>query len=298
MPFGFSCSESAFALALANFGLLCVIAALVYALVLQVGSRTSALLACLTFLLVFGFSRYTIAGNYNFICPYSHEMTHGLLVSLAAMYFVGRFVQDGKLRDVSLCGVCVGLALLTKPEIFVAIAPAATVSLALAFRALDQNMQPPGKLLGAYLLSLAVPALLAIVLLSLAMPTADAVRGIFGAYRWLFSSQITSLPFYRETMGTRTLSATLQLIAIMVFWYAVLLGLPAGLGFLQWRTRAGQSGGRRRVLCRDGTGVHLEFCRLASRQHIATGPVCHAGRDRRRGTVVAARHRPWPPSSW
>src|SRR5579863_2050175 len=56
-------------LALANLGILFVLLALFYTLLAEIGSRTSALLASLLFVLVFGFGRYVLGGNYNYICP-------------------------------------------------------------------------------------------------------------------------------------------------------------------------------------------------------------------------------------
>jgi 4-amino-4-deoxy-L-arabinose transferase-like glycosyltransferase len=227
-------------LALANFALLGAIAALIYALLLQLGSRVSALLACMTFLLVFGFSRYTIAGNYNYICPYSHEMTHGLLLALAAMVFVGRFVRGGKVMNAALSGFCVGLVLLTKPEIFAAVLPATLLGVALAFWSQDRKATRIGPVAAAFLAPIFAPAVAAAALLSLAMPAAEAIAATLGGFRWMLVSEITSLRFYRLTMGTQYLAENVQELLVMIFWYAVLLGLPAGLGFLQWRTRAGQ----------------------------------------------------------
>lgn len=41
----------------------------------------------LTFLFVFAFGQYVYLGNYNFILPYSYPAIHGILFSLAALYF-------------------------------------------------------------------------------------------------------------------------------------------------------------------------------------------------------------------
>ena len=77
-------------LVVANLAIFGVLVYLCYSLLEQLGSRTSATLACLVFVFVFAFSRYTIAGNYNYLCPYSHESTHGLTLALASFYFLAR----------------------------------------------------------------------------------------------------------------------------------------------------------------------------------------------------------------
>ena len=119
-------------LALANLAILFVLLWLIYALLADIGSRTSALLGSLVFVFLFSCSRYVIAGNYNYICPYSHEMTHGITLSLGALFFLRQFLRSERLRDVGLSGFCLGTVFLTKPEIFVAVLTATVVGLGLA----------------------------------------------------------------------------------------------------------------------------------------------------------------------
>ena len=227
-------------LALANFAIVGVILFLLYRLLSQVGSRTSAFVACLTFVLLFGFSRYSIVGNYNYICPYSHEMTHGLALSLAAMYFVGRYAHDGKVSDVALCGACVGLVFLTKPEILAAVASAAPVGLALAWWSRQQLVATLPATVAAFAGAMLVPPLVAVALLSLAMPAREALDCTLGGFRWVFSAEITSLPFYRESMGLLQPLAQVRTLLEFLLWYVVLLGVPAVLGFAWRRLHTGQ----------------------------------------------------------
>jgi hypothetical protein len=224
-------------LVFANISVTSALLALLYVLLSQVGSRMSAFLACLTFVLVFGFSRYTVVGNYNYVCPYSHEITHGLLLSLAALWFVGRYARGRRVRDAGLCGLCVGLASLTKPEIFLAAAPSAAVGIGLALYAQREPRERALAAGSAFLAALVVPSVAAVALLSLAMPTAMAIRGTLGGMGWLFSPEITSLPFYRNFMGTDHLAENLATLLTMSAWYAALFGVPAALGLLKWQTR-------------------------------------------------------------
>ncbi len=43
-----------------------------------------------------GFSQFTHTRNYNFICPYSHEMTHGFFLSLLALAAAWQIPRHGK----------------------------------------------------------------------------------------------------------------------------------------------------------------------------------------------------------
>ncbi|MBI2827287.1 MAG: glycosyltransferase family 39 protein [Planctomycetia bacterium] len=217
-------------LALANLALFGVSVALVYALVARIASRAVAFVACILFVLLFGFAHFTLSGNYNYICPYSHEATHGLLLSLAAMYFLGRFARHRRAMDVALCGLSVGLAFLTKPEIFVAVLPSTLLGVALV---LWDERPTPARIAsrgGAFLAAMVVPPLAAFGLLSLAMPAGDALDGTLGGTRWLFNSTLTSQPFYQQSAGVLEPADNLRRMAFMGGWYVVFFAPPVVLG--------------------------------------------------------------------
>ncbi|MBD3162317.1 MAG: hypothetical protein GF328_09440, partial [Candidatus Latescibacteria bacterium] len=66
-------------LAIANIVLIGVQIVVLYRLLAFVGSRFSATIASLVFVLLFAFGTQRITGNYNNVMPYSHELTHGIL---------------------------------------------------------------------------------------------------------------------------------------------------------------------------------------------------------------------------
>ena len=127
-------------LAFANLAILFALCALMYTLLADIGSRISAFLASLFFVLVFAFS--LLGMNFNYISPYSHEMTHGLALSLAALFFLRQFVRSERMRDVGLSGLCLGLVFLTKPEVFVAALAATVVGLGLALSGAPSDDTP------------------------------------------------------------------------------------------------------------------------------------------------------------
>ncbi len=189
-------------LVFANLAILAVLLSLLYTLLVRIGSRVSATIGCLVMVSTFAFSRYVIAGNYNYVCPYSHEATHGMTLAVAAFYFLARYIRTSQIRDVVLCGFCVGLVALTKPEILIAILPATIVGLVLAFRSAGHDRGQIGRTAAAFVGPLVVPAVVATALLSLAMPAAAAAAGTLGAWKWMFATEISSLPFYGYSMGT------------------------------------------------------------------------------------------------
>ena len=90
-------------------------------------SRT---LACAVFLSGFAFSHLKIIGNYNFVCPYSHELTHGIAFSLftLALLTSGGFGSKWK---VTAAGLLWGFVFLGKPEVFLALSGTQQFCLAL-----------------------------------------------------------------------------------------------------------------------------------------------------------------------
>jgi hypothetical protein len=110
----------------ANLAVLAVIVTLLFWLFRRCGTVWSATFVSLFFLAVFAFGQVTIIGNYNYVCPYRHEVTHGLAFGLAELACLVRFAETNRTRWLLAAGVCLGLVALTKIEMLLpAIAVAA-----------------------------------------------------------------------------------------------------------------------------------------------------------------------------
>jgi hypothetical protein len=178
-----------------NAALFALILALLHALLRSFGSRASATIACLLVLAACGFGQLIGIGNYNYICPYSHEITHGLLLGLAALALLRRWSGDGRMRELFLAAGLVGLCFLTKPEMFLAAfaASAAVVGLRLwSERAAGARI---ARAAGFFILGLVLPVLLAAGLLGAAW------RGVLGAWPSLFATEVAASHFYRAGSG-------------------------------------------------------------------------------------------------
>ena len=84
------------------------------------------------------------------------------------------------------------------------------------------------------------PFLLATLLLSLAMPAAAAAAATLGGWKWVLNSDITSLPFYQHSMGSQNALKHFGVLLLMLFWYGMVLGIPAGIGLLAWPSRTAE----------------------------------------------------------
>jgi len=81
-----------------NLVFLAGLCALVYGIIARACDRFTATLAVLVQLAVFSFSQYTFIGNYNYVCPYAQEQTHGLILSVAMIFCLGECVRRGSVR--------------------------------------------------------------------------------------------------------------------------------------------------------------------------------------------------------
>src|SRR5690242_19199376 len=77
----------------ANLAVIAVVAALVYALAASMSDRVTATAAALVFLVLFAASQYVLFDNYNFLTPYSHELTHGIALSLIGIWSLDQWRQ-------------------------------------------------------------------------------------------------------------------------------------------------------------------------------------------------------------
>src|SRR5687767_14877534 len=81
-------------LAMLNLVLAALLTILLYRLFLRLSGTLGAVLAGITFVLLFAFSQYVPIANYNYLSPYAHPMTHGLLLSVALLCVLERMMGD------------------------------------------------------------------------------------------------------------------------------------------------------------------------------------------------------------
>ena len=181
-----------------NFLILIFLLLLVYRLFLKCSDQWTAATIGLA-LTVLAFSQLLDVGNYNYLCPYSHEEFHGIVLAVVMMACLARWLETGRKLPLAFAGVCLGLIFLTKPEVFVGAAAPFFVAVVLRWRRISISEL-------AKSLSLAV----ACGLVPLAgfyfgfrseMNSTDAMRAICGAWLPLLHSTGLQLPIYQRNVG-------------------------------------------------------------------------------------------------
>ena len=221
-------------LAWANIAILALVTYLAYRLLTFISSRFAATMACVAFLVAFALAQYTNTGNYNFICPYSHELTHGLLLSFAAIYLLLRYSVKPQVIFIGLAGLCLGLILLTKPEVFFAAAVALSAGLLLIFRQERPPLAGLLKILFLFIVGLIAPLVCFLLYFSLHVPLAQALRFVLFSYGQVFKGDLAAMPFYMSISGMDEPGHNLLRILIVFAWYVLLLG---SLALLDWLLR-------------------------------------------------------------
>jgi hypothetical protein len=187
---------------------------------------------CLGIVLVFAFGQYSNIGNYNYVAPYSHEVLHGLLLSILAVTLLSDWLAKEKLRFAFAAGFCSGLVFLTKPDVFIALAAACAVAF-IIFSVTRQQTRFAAKSLAAFLFAGMIP-LLGFFLYFLRVENwRESLRSVIFGWLPLFQTGIAKNPYYqwslgfdepfkhlRETVGQFLFVAIAVAFYATVFWFA------------------------------------------------------------------------------
>jgi len=200
-----------------NIAIVAAVQAMLYTLLRDQTGRLAATAAGITFAVVFACGQFTHFANYNWICPYSHEVTHGIALALGSLLLLRRWLDGGSRRWLLAAGAGVGCIALTKAEILVAAGVAHAVALVLARRLRSGTTASD---VAHWLAGFAAPVTIAWLALAIALGPGAAARGVLGAWKFLFIPAI-SAPFFANMAGLGApLDAALRLLQIAFAWGA------------------------------------------------------------------------------
>ena len=223
----------------ANLAITAAMLVLIYRRFLAAADRWTATTICLGIVLVFAFNEYQVVGNYNYIAPYSHELFHGLVLSVLAIALLSDWVNKQQIRYALMAGFCFGLVFLTKPEIFVALAAAAATAFIL-FQVIRGRMDFLVKSAAVFLAAAVIPVL-GFFLLFLRV---EDVRASWHAtaFAWapLWLTPVAKSPFYLWCTGLDSPAFHVRQMVIHFFCVTLLVALYARL----YQRRAGLGSAR------------------------------------------------------
>jgi hypothetical protein len=184
-----------------NFLILIFLLVLIYSLFLKCSDTWTATTIGLA-LIVLAFGQFLDVGNYNYICPYSHEEFHGIVLAVVMTACLARWLEMGRILPLALAGGCLGLIFLTKPEVFVG--AAAPFVVAVIFQCRRISISELVKFLSLALICALVPLAGFFAGFRSEMNSADAMHAICGAWLPLLHSTGFQIPLYRKITGLDT----------------------------------------------------------------------------------------------
>ena len=220
----------------ANLAVLAALTFLWWRLLRDWTGTLAATLAGVVLLAVFGFAQLVGIGNYNFVTPYSHEVTHAMLLATGALTCLRRFDERRDTWSLLGAGLLLGLCFLTKVELALAAWVAAALWLALVQRAPREGSPETARVvirLGAVAL---LPVAWAVIQGTLALGGAGGLRSAFGGWLNALGGDASSLAFYRAGMG---LDAPLRRLGELAAWCGRWALVLAPFGLLAARVRRG-----------------------------------------------------------
>jgi 4-amino-4-deoxy-L-arabinose transferase-like glycosyltransferase len=224
-----------------NIILIVILSFIIYRIFRITTDRTTATAVTATFLALFAFSQHAWVGNYNFVCPYAHGLTHGIFLSFLAIYVFLIYLEKRANKLIFLIGILTGLIFLTKVEVFFAISAAMFLGMLLLMFADKTTLPAALKTAGTALFGFLIPVVFFTVYLSRFMPLNKTLESIVLPYAIIFRSTLSSNIFYQDLMGTGVFfRENIFRLLLVAVWY---LSIITAFGLINY--------GRLRLFSRD-----------------------------------------------
>ncbi len=217
---------------IATFNLILIVflTCLIYRFFIETTDKIVATATSTTFLGIFAFSQYVGIGNYNYVTPFSHEWTHGILFSFISIYTLLIYLRQRRSFWLIVIGSSIGIVFLTRIEVFLAISVGMFVSLLFLLVSEKQRIESYLKLFCYLLVGFIIPLLCFTIFLSCYMDYENAISSILIQYKIIFGGGSgTSNVFYLRSIGIdKPMLNTIKLLKT-AGWYILILAI-FGLG--------------------------------------------------------------------
>lgn len=223
-----------------NLLILSGVATLIYWISTRAFGRDAAVHCTIAWMFLSGFPHLVRIGNYNFLTPYSHGITHGFLFSLMVVALLHKAIREGGLAYWFLAGAGTGLAVCAKPE--AGVAAIATLTGAFVLAALAFSSTSRRSILAAFMgtiMSISAVSLMANV------GRGVSINVIVDPYLSAVRTLRSDFPFYVGPWAATSLLKTILMgiaISIAIATVAVVSErLPANGGRSRPSSAVGQS---------------------------------------------------------
>lgn len=204
----------------------------------EVSNKLTGIMTTIVFIAVFAFGNYTVSeGNYNFVAPYSHDLTHGVIISITICYLFLQYFKTQKVFTLFLIGFLSGIVLMTKVEVVVAILSAVTIGILIY---VNKRSFSKGQCI-QFVFVLASGSLLAVflfyLLLLVNLTFLEITKELLFPYKLLLLDNILNSKYYQICSGLDDPCANLLKMQIVFLTYAAMFVLIWVLGIFFHRLK-------------------------------------------------------------
>ncbi len=210
-----------------NILLIIVLSYLVYRIFFETADIIVATFAVTVFFGIFAFSQYVGVGNYNFVTPYSYNLTHGVILSFFSIYVFLRYIKKPKSIWLGIVGFSIGLVFLCKIEVFLAVSLSMVAGILMFFIISRLQLGIIIKQSGVLILGFSIPFVFFLIFFSQYMPIKNAVSSILTEYVAVSSNPVTSstYPFYLNIIGKNKPIFNLVMLFKTAGWYVLVFSI-------------------------------------------------------------------------
>ncbi len=214
--------ESIFVIEIVNIFLLGIFAIFLYSFYDKKNKLTSIPIITTSFIVLFAFAQYVTIGNYNYVTPYSHELTHGILIGFVSIYLLARYSRNRNIKYIGLIGFCAGLSLLTKIEVAIATTASLVTSLLVLMWIEKIDIKRLTGITALFIIGVITPVLAFVIYFSASMPYPEALGKIFMSWLIVTHTDVSKDAFYQYVMGTDDVLFNVKAMLMASSFYAVL----------------------------------------------------------------------------
>jgi len=208
------------------------LAAMLYRFFYKLSDEWTAFTVTITFLGIFGFGQYSPVGVFNFVCPYSHELTHAIFFSILSLSFFCINARFSPIARYTLAGFFWGCVFLLKTEVVFALSISLLTGISITlFRRETRQFMISFTCLVAGFLS-AIGAMTALLAIRISIP--QAFLSILFPYKAILNKSVSTNFFYRTMMGwDKPLRNTGIVVLSSIIWLMIIYFLGILAGFIE-----------------------------------------------------------------
>jgi len=210
-------------IAIFNLSIIVAITLLIFLIFREMADVIVATIVASAFLGIFAFCQYHVVGNFNFVTPYSHELTHGVLLSFWTLFSFLSYLKKRSYLWLASIGFGMGIAFLTKIEVFLAISLAMITGFLWVMIIDRPSLGKIWKRVFILIVSFLLPLAIFWAYFAEYVPANKAFVLVTTPYRTLSETSLFSSPYYLRVTGMNVPLLNLKKLLISLGWN--LLGL-------------------------------------------------------------------------